>query len=237
MELPTPLLCAVLFICALLVLGLVRRARDAFLGDSAVNPYKHMRHRHRANAHWRPPRHDLARQLLFFATGRRVTTDFLAPLLSWLFLSLLCLAALPRGVTAAVLGVLVNLKNDPLSYVVILSGSYLMQDTVKNVVASLELTTTHIRFDKSDRVVFHAAGQPSGIVRPITSREVVLKTDTGGHCFIPAAVAMGWAVTVFDDDSEEEEVGGGLSPTPGAPRPPRASPPPAPTQGGGEKRE
>ena len=143
-ALPSPLLFFFILVLVLLVVGAARTARYALLGSSALNPYKHMRHRHRANAHWRPARNDLVRRLLYFATGRRVTTDFLAPITEWLALGLLALAALPSPVAKGVLDLLRDLKNDPLAYIVVLSGTYLMQDTLKNVVSGLELTTTHV---------------------------------------------------------------------------------------------
>jgi hypothetical protein len=221
-TLPTPLLLLASLVLGLLSLGLIRRARHAVLGPSAQNPYRHMRHRHRANANWRPAPNDIVRQLLFFATGRRVTTDFLAPLTSWLVAAFAVVALLPSPILLALHNLLTRLKNDPLTYVVLLCASKVFDDTIRNVVAGLELTTTHVRFDKNDRVRFHVGGgdrMPEGIVRHITSREVVIKCVNGGHCFLPAALAVTLAVTVFDEDSGDEgaTAGGDLSPSPAVP--------------------
>jgi hypothetical protein len=165
-----------------------------------------MRHRHKKNEAWRPSWNDPVRQLLFFSTGRRVTTDFLFPLAHTCAAVLIVLALVPSSWTDQLLSTLRAVKDDPLAGVVLLGGTILLQDTLKNAVAGLELTTTHLRFDKNDRVRFHAAGIPDGIVRQINSKEVVLKC-MGGHVFIPAALAVSLAVTVFDDEEEEEEDG------------------------------
>ena len=173
-----------------------------------------MRHRHRLNAAWRPARDDPVRQLLFFAAARRMTTDFFAPVLSSVAALLALSALVPDAWAARALTLLRALKDDPLFGVALIGFSILLQDTLRNAVAGLELTTTHVRFDKHDRVRFHAAGVPEGVVRHVTSREVVLKTDAGEHVFIPAALAVSLAVTVLDDDSEEKDTEGATVPAP-----------------------
>jgi len=205
-RLPAPLLALCALALLLLAAGLARRLRAAVLGaEAADSPYRHMRHRHRLNAAWRPARDDPVRRLLFFATGRRMTTDYLAPVLNSAAAALLLAALVPDAWAARALAGLRALKDDPLAGVALVGGSILLQDTLRNAVAGLELTTTHVRFDKHDRVRFHAAGVPEGVVRHVTSREVVLKTDAGEHVFIPAALAVSLAVTVLDDDSEDED--------------------------------
>lgn len=215
-ALPLPLF-ALLSLPALLVaVGVARRARDALLGPAAENPYRHLRHRHRANKDWRPQAGDYTRRLLFFATGRRVTTDFLHPLFTWGCWLLLGLCLLPAPVKEGLATLLRTVRNDSLAYVAVMIGTAFLTDAVKNITAAAELTTTHMRFDKNDRVQFHCAGQPSGVVRHITSHEVVLKSDSGGHVFIPASLAIATAVTVFDEDSDED---GDDAPCSGSPTP------------------
>jgi len=195
------------FLCFLVtsccMIGVLRALREGFCGASKT-PYRHMRHRHKMNEAWRPSWNDPVRQLLFFSTGRRVTTDFLSPLAHFSAALLIGLALVPGAWTDQLLQTLRAVKDDPLAGVVLLGGTILLQDTLKNAVAGLELTTTHLRFDKNDRVRFHAAGIPDGVVRQINSKEVVLKC-VGGHVFIPAALAVSLAVTVYDDEEEEEE--------------------------------
>ena len=217
--LPAPFKVLVCILVALLAGGALRVALHLILGPAAHTPYRHMRHKHRANDSWRPARFDLARQLLFFATARRVTTDFLAPLLHLLATILVALSLVPGEWRARLLLARRALREDPLAGVLLLGGTLLLQDTLRNAVSGLELTTTHIRFDKNDRVQFHASGIPEGIVRHVTAREVVLKC-AGGHVFIPAALAVSLAVTVRDDEAGEGEGalnGDGGVVTPGAP--------------------
>jgi hypothetical protein len=215
-SLPLPLLVLLSLPAFLVAVGVARRARDALLGPAAENPYRHLRHRHRANKDWRPQAGDHTRRLLFFATGRRVTTDFLHPLFTWGCWLLLGLCLLPAPVKEGLAALLRNVRNDSLAYVAVMIGTTFLTDAVKNITAAAELTTTHMRFDKNDRVQFHCAGQPSGVVRHITSHEVVLKSDSGGHVFIPASLAIATAVTVFDEDSDED---GDDAPCSGSPTP------------------
>ena len=213
-ALPLPIFVLLSLPALLIALGLARRARDALLGPAAENPYRHLRHRHRANKDWRPQAGDHTRQLLFFATGRRVTTDFLHPLVTWLCWILMGLCLLPAPVKEGLATLLRTVRNDSLAYVAVMIGTTFLTDAVKNITAAAELTTTHMRFDKNDRVTFHCAGQPSGVVRHITSHEVVLKSDAGGHIFIPASLAIATAVTVFDEDSDDEGEDGPCSGSP-----------------------
>lgn len=197
-------LCFLVTSCCLI--GVLRALRESCCGGASTTPYRHMRHRHKKNEAWRPSWNDPVRQLLFFSTGRRVTTDFLSPLAHFSAAVLIGLALVPGTWTDQLLQTLRAVKDDPLAGVVILGGTILLQDTLRNAVAGLELTTTHLRFDRNDRVRFHAAGIPDGVVRQINSKEVVLKC-AGGHVFIPAALAVSLAVTVYDDEEEEEEDG------------------------------
>jgi len=203
---PAPLLALAALSGALVLVGLARRARALLLGpEHARIIYRHLRHRNRLNEAWRPARDDLTRRLLFFAAGRRLTVDFFAPLVHVVAGALALASLVPSSWGARVAAGLLALRDAPLAGVALVGGSILLQDTLRNAVAGLELTTTHIRFDKGDRVRFHAAGIPEGDVRHVTSREVVLKTRDGAHVFIPAALAVALAVTVLDDDSDDEE--------------------------------
>jgi hypothetical protein len=170
-TLPSPLI-AMLAIGALLFLaGVVRRLRrrvSHLLHIDVDGPYRHMRHHNTANLAWRPAQNDFLRRLLFYATGRRVTTDFLNPVLHAVAYVLLASALVP-GSWRWLIDSLRVLKDDPLAAVVLLGASILLQDTMRNAVAGLELTTTHVRFDKNDRVTFHP-NFPTGIIRHITSR-------------------------------------------------------------------
>lgn len=212
---PAPLVALLSLILLLIICGLLRLLRAVILGPAAVTPYRHLRHRHPTTDAWRPQPDDVVRQLLFFASGRRTTTDLLHPLALTCAGLLVAASLLPAEHVAHALATLRALKDDPLVAVALLGGTLLLQDTVKNAIAGIELTTTHVRFDKNDRVRFHSAGIPPGIVRHITSREVVLKSDDGSHTYIPAALAVSLAVSVDDDQlaSPVEQSEGG-SPAP-----------------------
>jgi hypothetical protein len=143
---------------ALVRAGVARRARAALLGpEAALSPYRHMRHRNRLNDSWQPARGDLTRRLLFFATGRRLTVDYLAPILHAAAAACALASLVPAAWAARAVAALRALKDEPLAGVALVGGSILLQDTLRNAVAGLELTTTNVRFDKSDRVQFHGS--------------------------------------------------------------------------------
>ena len=155
---PAPLLALGGLAVALVLAGVARRARVALLGpEAAHSPYRHMRHRNRLNDNWQPARGDLTRRLLFFATGRRLTVDYLAPILHAAAAVCALASLVPAAWTARAVAALRALKDEPLAGVALVGGSILMQDTLRNAVAGLELTTTNVRFDKSDRVQFHGS--------------------------------------------------------------------------------
>ena len=206
-ALPAPLLLLACLAASLLACGVAWRARAALLGPPPRPAPRHLRHAHALNEHWRPPRHDLLRRLLFFATARRVTTEFLHPLACATALALAGAALVPRAASARLLAALAALKDDPLVGVAVLGSTILLQDTLRSAVSGLELTTVHQRFDVHDRVQFHASGIPAGVVRSVNTREVVLKC-AGGHVYVPASLALSLAVTVFEE-AEGGEGGSG----------------------------
>ena len=126
-SVPGPLLVLLGLFLSLLVCGVAGRVRALVMGPLAESPYEHLRHVNKANAAWRPARADLLRRLLFFATGRRMTTDFLYPLLQGAVFLLLAASALPAAWTAHAMRALRDARDDPLSAVIIVGSSILLQ--------------------------------------------------------------------------------------------------------------
>ena len=188
-------------------------ATPSAAAPAAAAPAPHHHHHHHPHLHrrlarealWRPARWDVTRRLLYFASGRRVPADLLAPVANALVAALLCATAahavVPCAWSARVAAAVRGVADEPFVGVLLLAGGLLLQDWMRNAVAGLELTTTHKRFDVGDRVTFHQGfGIPEGLVRAVSLNEVVLQRgDNGELVFVPAALAVTLAVTVHHE--------------------------------------